>query len=280
MPKVIVYDSSTANAVSSTYILYEQLPGRSLHSIWGGLNAAQRESAAREVAGLLKGLAGLRNKCPGAVSVRNTVFDFKRDVVRVDEMSLLSEPTVGGDGDVPALAGPMSTKELLLDLARHQRSNVGKVGAVPGCDGVWMRVEGMIHSLHEKGVVKGSDPFSLHHPDLSADNVLLSVINSHTVKLTGVLSWENALFAPKFLGMQVPQFLQTGCQGNDSKGSVGVLTAFEEEMGKKWCRVAYQPEMGLARKLWELLVNGMNSSSHVFAAEEVLDKFEKMGVRG
>jgi len=47
-------------------------------------------------------------------------------------------------------------------------------------------------------------------------------------------------------------------------------------MGEEWCSVACRPEMELARKLWAVLLNGVVSGGDVFAAEEVLDEFEKM----
>ncbi|RMZ66823.1 phosphotransferase enzyme family [Pyrenophora seminiperda CCB06] len=271
IPKVVVYDSSTSNALDKSYILYERLPGRSLRSTWASLNAAQRASAARGIAGFIHDLGRLRSKCPGLVSVWNTVFDFKQDVVRVEEMPLSRSPTT--TTGLPPLAAPMSTREFLLDLAKRQQASAVKMG-IPAYEAIWTRIEGMIESLHSLGVIPDAEGFCLHHPNLTADNILIAVLDDRTVKITGFLSWDNALFGPKFLAMHVPQFMPSSGEG---EAVVGVLAAFETVLGVEWCRMANRPELELARKLWGVLLKGMVGSGDVFAAEEILDEFEKVG---
>ena len=271
MPKVVVYDSSPSNALDRPYILYERLPGHSLQSLWATLNTAQRQSAAREIAHFTRDLSQLRSRCPGVISIRNTVFDFKQDVVRVEQMPLSRRcsPITTSYAALPLLAGPMTTRELLLDLAACQRSNAGKMLAgAPVHEHVWTRMQGMIDTLHRRGLIPDSEAFSLLRTQLAADDVLVSVRDEGTVDVTGVLSWGGAVFGPTFLGKQVPGFLLGG--------GVGGLEAFEEVMGEEWCSVACRLEMELARRLWEVLLNGVVGGSDVFAAEEVLDEFEKV----
>ncbi|CAE7001371.1 APH domain containing protein [Pyrenophora teres f. teres] len=285
IPKVTVYDSSTSNALGTPYILYERLPGASLRALWGTLNAAQRQSAARGIASLLCDLQKLRNKCADVVSLRNTVFDFKQDVVRVDEVPLSWSHSSATGGALPPLAEAMSTRELLHDLVKRQRVNA----ETPGSEAVWTRVDAMIEALFERGgVIPDSEPFFLQRLGLEADHVLISVVNDATVKITGVLSWGDVLFGPKFLGAQVPQFLLAGGEGEDWKAYrgdlVGVLAAFEVVMGEEWCQVAYRPETVLAQKLWAVLLNGVVSGHDIFSTEDMLDEFEKItrghGVHG
>ncbi|KAI0579724.1 APH domain-containing protein [Pyrenophora tritici-repentis] len=280
VPKVTVYDSSTSNALSTPYILYERLPGSSLRANWDTLNAAQRQSAARGVASLFCDLQKLRNKCAGVVSPRNTVFDFKQDVVRLEKVPLSrSRSSAAMGGALPSLADAMSTRELLHDLVKRQRNNT----ETPGAEVVWTRVEAMIEALSERGVIPDSEPFFLQRSRLDADHILVSVVDDANVKITGVLSWGDVLFGPKFLGAQVPQFLLSGGGGEIWKAYgeelVGVLAAFEGGMGEEWCKMAYRTETVLAWKLWAVLLKGLVGGCDVFAAEEMLDEFENLGMR-
>ncbi|KAK1918491.1 hypothetical protein P3342_001409 [Pyrenophora teres f. teres] len=195
IPKVTVYDSSTSNALGTPYILYERLPGASLRALWGTLNAAQRQSAARGIASLLCDLQKLRNKCAGVVSLRNTVFDFKQDVVRVDEVPLSWSHSSATGGALPPLAEAMSTRELLHDLVKRQRVNA----ETPGSEAVWTRVDAMIEALFERGgVIPDSEPFFLQRLGLEADHVLISVVNDATVKITGFFLGGTYCSGPSF----------------------------------------------------------------------------------
>jgi aminoglycoside phosphotransferase (APT) family kinase protein len=65
----------------------------------------------------------------------------------------------------------------------------------------------MINKFHSMGLLPDRDLFYLHHADLQPRNLLFTTPTPTTVRLTGILDWDNTLFAPKFMSTRTPFFL-------------------------------------------------------------------------
>jgi hypothetical protein len=142
----------------------------------------------------------------------------------------------------------------------------------------------MIHKLHALKLLPDTEGFCLCQPDLKARNLLFTTPTPSTVRLTGILNWNAAVFAPRFMSTRAPFFLWTD-DGADEWDAVlepedadmkRYKRVFEEVVEAEFVKDAYRPEYVLARGMWRFLAGGIKSGSEMFEAEEVLEKWEEM----
>jgi hypothetical protein len=107
-----------------------------------------------------------------------------------------------------------------------------------------------------------------------------------TVCLTGILDWDSALFAPKFMSTRAPFFLWTDEGVDELEEGDALLESsdaevrdykrvFETVVGEKFCEAAYRPEYIFARRLWRFLVGGIRSGGDAFLAEMLVKEWEE-----
>jgi hypothetical protein len=281
VPKVVVYDATADNALGQAYMLQERLPGQPLSDLWETLNQAQKMSVVRQIARILLDIGKVKNECPGILSLRNTLFDIKRDLVRVEPVSVpLSQLTSS-----TTLSSSQTTREFLLDLCARQRAHAKADGLL--LDKFWTRVVSMIETLHALGFIPDTSSFHFSHEDLYARNIFASVTSRKEVEVTAILDWDHALFAPKFLSTRAPFWLWSGedIDQDDERnvfvepedpGMVELKRCFEEVVGEAFCKDAYMRELVLARGVWTVLLVGRTCGEDVNIVEEVLDEFERL----
>jgi hypothetical protein len=277
VPKVVVCDSTAENALGQAYMLQERLSGQPLSSLYSTLNHAQRLSAIRSTSRIILDLAKVKNRCPGIVSARNTTYDLKRNIVRLEPVPIpRSQHSRSSE-----LATPMTTREFLLDLVSRQHTHA----PFPACTELWDRVNSMINTLHSLGHIPDSDAFHLHHGNLHPRNILVSVASPTEVRISGITDWDSALFAPKFLSSRAPFFAWNGELGGEEedgnalvepsdKGEREIKRYFEEVVGREFLEQAYRAELVLLRRLWHILLRELKNGGDISVLEEVLGEFE------
>jgi hypothetical protein len=281
VPKVVVYDSSADNPLGQAYMLQERLPGQPLSDLWKTLNQAQKLSIVRQIARILLDLRKVKHECPGILSLKNTPFDIKRDLVRVEPVPVpLSQPASSA-----ALSTSQTTRDFLLDLCARQRVHTEADGFC--LDRFWTRVARMIDTLHVLGFIPDTSSFHFSHEDFYPRNILANVISKNEVEITAILDWDHSLFAPKFLSTRAPFWLWSGANVDqedersvfvepEETGLVELKRCFEVEVGEAFCKEAYMREFVLARGLWSVLLMGITCSHDLDVVEEVLDEFEEL----
>jgi aminoglycoside phosphotransferase (APT) family kinase protein len=284
VPHPIITDSGTSNALGRAYMLQNQLPGQSLSFLWPDLTPEQRRSAAHCIATFTRDLHTIKHRCPGVVSVRNTTRDLDADLIKIEPVPMpnSTRPTPY----TATLASPQTTREFLLDLCTRQSAHARELDD-PAFPHVWTGFERMIHKLHNLGLIPDTDAFHFFHPDLQARNLLFTLTSPVSVRLTGVLDWEAALFAPRFMSTRAPFFLWTD-EGSEEEAELDYLVepeeaerrgykrAWEKAMGETAVRDAYRMEVVLARRMWYTLVGGIRSGWDARLAEEVLEMWREL----
>lgn len=279
VPEVVVIDSTPHNTLGKPYMLQQRLPGRPLDELWPMLNHAQRLSSIRAISTLLLDLRKIRNKCPGLISIRNTTYDLKQDLIRTEPIPIPSSSRTAVASD---LSGPQTTKAFLLDLCTRQHIHTS-ASSPPACHALWPRITEMIHKLHDLGLISDSDPFYLYHGDMRPQNLLVELVSNTKVRISGILDWDSALFAPAFMSMQAPFFAWGN--GEDERGALveprddearELKKVFESVVGDEFVKGAYRVELVLARRLWGVLTKGVTCGDDVWLVEDVLEEFAKM----
>jgi hypothetical protein len=287
VPKVVEFDASAQNVLGQAYMLQQRLPGQRLSHLWPTLNQAQRLSAIRAISAMLLDIRKIKSKCPGIISIRNTTYDLKRDLVSTEAIPIPSlQHNCTRANASTSLSELQSTKDFLLDLCARQRA-YAVVAKLPACNDVWDRSSKMIEKLDSLGFMPNSSSYPLHHGDFDPRNLLATITSESKVQITGVMGWDGALFAPAFVSARTPSFLWNGGFGSEGdEGNAlaepedtGLLEAkrtFEEVVGEGFLKEAYSPEGILARRLWHFLVCGFTSGADIFLAEKTVEEFERL----
>jgi hypothetical protein len=286
VPKRVCYDSGTDNALGRAYMVQKRLPGQSLSQLWPKLSLQQRRGAARHIAEIVRDLHKVKNSCAGIISPLNTTHDLNFDLIKIEPVPMSSAASFTILPFNAKLASPQTTRDLLLSLVSRQRA-FGKANDLPSFDDIWTSFISMIDKLHKLGVLPDVDTFHLHHVDLQSRNLFFITPTPSSVCLTGILDWDSALFAPKFMSTRAPFFLWTD-EGADESAEGDVLLdsddaemreykrIFEEVVGENFCSDAYRPEYIFARRLWKFLVNGIRSGGDKFLAKLLVEEWEEM----
>lgn len=134
----------------------------------------------------------------------------------------------------------------------------------------------------------GDNKNCLSHLDLASQNIMVEIRPDNSITVTGVLDFDSAVFAPKFVSCYPPWWLwqdetQPGDALEDESQSnetppdpelVEIKRIFEETVGNDFLRYSYQPQFRLARKLFKIACHGNCSNETWKKIEEFLDEWD------
>ncbi|KAF2026130.1 hypothetical protein EK21DRAFT_74851 [Setomelanomma holmii] len=287
VPHVVTFDSSTDNALGRPYMLQKRLSGASLTELWETLNQDQRKCAVRCIAEVVRDMHKITNRCAGIISARNTPHDLITGFIKLEPLPIGTLVSNSGGGRSifhSPLATPQAPQSFLLSLIQRQRA---QHTGLPPFEHVWTGFTDMINSLADAGLLPDTQPFHLHHADFQLRNLLFVPISPTSVRLSGILDWDCALFAPAFMATRAPFFLWSADDADEldesdaliepeDEGKLELKRVFEEAVGEEFCTDAYRREYVIARRMFYYLVKGVRSGGDVFLAEEVIKEWKEL----
>ncbi|KAH8707080.1 hypothetical protein GQ44DRAFT_831133 [Phaeosphaeriaceae sp. PMI808] len=258
-PRIIAYDRTRENAVKQPYLILERLPGEDLSRLWKTLNMAQKHSIAKQVATFAPTIA-LTNGPLGFPTVSPAVSPTASPT----EKPILAR-------EFPISDGPRnrttSTQEPALTHLLNQiklfRADELKDGM--SFEQVWNGFEVICHALKARGFLDG--PCVLVHPFLChISNIIAAVASDVHADITGVIDWNEAIFAPEFMAYQPPYWMWTSEADlfmKTEKDYVDVEPDTEEGRALKqdfidsateiYLKFAFAPEAVIARQMFPIL---------------------------
>ncbi|KAH7068513.1 hypothetical protein FB567DRAFT_615273 [Paraphoma chrysanthemicola] len=282
VPSVVLFDSTEDNALGKSFMLQKRLAGQPLIELWTSLSQEQRKSAARCIAEVVRDMHKVKHRCAGIISARNTLHDLTTGFLRIEPVPV--EP-IGAGGDIfsTPLATPQTTRNFLLSLIERQRKHTETIRN-PMFDHVWDGFIEITNKLADTGFVPDTDSFHLYHADFQSRNLLFAVTSPTSVRLTGVMDWDSAFFAPKFMSTRAPFFLWSGDDADEldeggavidptDSGKLELKRVFEDVVGEAFYRDSYRREYVLARRMLYFLVKGIRSGGDLFLCEEILEEW-------
>lgn len=123
------------------------------------------------------------------------------------------------------------------------------------------------------------------HLDLlgSSQNIMADIKPDGSLSITGILDWDSATFAPRFVGCAPPMWLWAWDEeGEDEKHANEISSApenqeikriFEETVGDRFLSYAYKPEYRMARELFRFAQSGVRTSTDIEEVEELLKEW-------
>ena len=291
VPAVVSFDATSQNTLEKPYMLQQRVPGTTVNNVWDTLNTTQRCQLAKQLGQVNKTLRTITHQNAGLIEPiidpqRNESFKIVRFEVeqgeREDEEPPEQEPRA-----------PQTTLDVFItQLTRWQASN----GDWPGPTETYPKLLTCVREMDSLGCF-ATQSHCLCHVDLHENNVMISIDpNDLSVKITGVLDWDEAIFAPQFVNCRPPAWLwldeeelQTDEQGYDpwpyempgsgetpnSAEANEIKRTFEENAGgEEYRAMAYGDVFRLGRALWRIAKEGLDGQGQPYkAADKVVEEW-------
>ncbi|KAL6712756.1 hypothetical protein ACLMJK_009694 [Lecanora helva] len=301
VPTVSAVDFSNDNALGRPYVIQHRVPGVDLESVWDTLSPQQRYIIASEVGRLIKTL--LATECPtaGTIEAIKSELGHPTDAARVVPFKLKDTYgellNINADTSPAPELRPQTTLSLLeSNLSCWRNAALTKNDAefifqAPLYQDL-IRVTREMHTLN----LFTPDANCLCHLDLHPRNIMVQIPSASSIHITGILDWDDAVIAPKFVNCQPPGWLWGYDKDTHTENSLlpwpyelegaNALPAtleqrelkgiFDECAGDEYVRLAYGHESRLMRGLFRLATLGLTASWHDVAAERIVREWDEL----
>ena len=289
---VIRFDPTNNNPLKSGYVVQTRLPGISLHSIWDELTHEQRCKVAREIGKIILALQAVTSPTPGIIessSVDNgsqkfsvRPFDIKSPY---DENWKAKIPNCARDEENQT--APQTPEEWFGTqfgrwLAHELLENPAPI-LYWDYQYQFVQVTKQMDSLD----ILGDGYNCLCHFDFAARNIMVQILEDGSLTISGILDWDSAAFAPKFVSCAPPSWLWTEQKHYDAEeGETSsmpftpeqeqIKEAFDDVVGFDYTWLAYKPEYRLARELFYFARHGLQDGEAQKKAVKLLKEWEAL----
>ena len=288
------WDYSCNNPLDSPYVLQNRIEGQSLDKLWPALTHAQHCIIATEVGGVIRKLFSLETNTPGLLGLLardGTPHPLDPFELKNCSGEIFEEP------EEYTLPERQNTHEFLIaQFHRWRAIDLERSGGnITNDIKIW---DGLLKTAQEMNDLSLFPPDignCLCHVDLHPRNIMVVIEPDNSLKVTAILDWDEAMFAPKFVNCLPPLWLwrddaedRVDENGMDpwpyelpGADEIPVLVEkaqlkqiFEECAGAEYRRLAYSERFRLGRVLFYLATKGLVSSENWRAAERVLRDWE------
>ncbi|KAH3966404.1 hypothetical protein HBH70_121860 [Parastagonospora nodorum] len=149
--------------------------------------------------------------------------------------------------------------------------------------------EDLGRALRELSLFNADNDYYLTHMDFEPRNILLHSISNDIASLSGILDWDESVFAPAFLSCRAPSW-RWDFEGDDDEELdesiahvdpqdvelLAIKQAFESAVDAKWLVYAYKTEYRLAREIIRLAITGINSSEGYDVANRIVKEWNEL----
>ncbi|CAF9919341.1 hypothetical protein IMSHALPRED_004598 [Imshaugia aleurites] len=302
VPSVVAKDFSNDNPLESPYLIQDRLAGSDLGILWPDLNHSQRCTIAREVGRVLKSLLALESPVTGYIEA---AFKSKGTVeshivmpfdLRSADGDLFEEPE---EHCLPITGTPRQNQTTLdlfkCQIGRWRAVDVARnAGMVDRTLGLWDEMLKIAEEMNTLGFFTAK-LHCLCHVDLYPRNIMARILPQGSIEVTGVLDWDEAVIAPKFMSCEPPGWLwgfdpddpvpnnlptwpyeRPGA--NDMPSTLekqGLKQIFEEHVGPEYLGLAYGEQFRMSRTLFRVALFGLTSSENYDAADQIISDWAR-----
>ncbi|KAJ4371993.1 hypothetical protein N0V83_003766 [Neocucurbitaria cava] len=281
VPKITSFTLSSNNAIGSPYTIQPRLPGQPKTGL--DLTIPQRISLARDLGSALAEMSQLRSSCPGSLDPAG-ILNGSSHFQTLRFQCPLRNSFRPGSGEPFTPSAPQSVYDFLVSQIARQRAydlTLHREATNP-----WKGLGKITDELNKMGLFH-DDTYYLTHMDLMPRNILVNVTSPTTARLSGIMDWDEAVFAPAFLNCCPPSWLWDfeGDEDLDEKVAnetpadpevQAVKKAFEDAVGSQYLTYAYSTEYRLARTICLLAITGLHSNDETYMARDVIDEWNEM----
>lgn len=310
VPEVKYADFTNNNPLKQSYVIQNRIPGYDLQTrtnptFYLSLNHEQKCTFAKEFALILLELHDIMHPFPGLIEASADSDNDQDFTVRPFDLRSSSgyEPELDLNTKLPFFQvrpfvkdwEPPETPPLEQSTYYFMIAQFGRWKALDlRCDPAsirWSkcydRLVTMAAQMDDLGFL-GNDENCVCHLDLlgAPRNIMADIKSDGLLSITGILDWDSAVFAPRFVGCAPPMWLwawdeeeEDEKHANDTPSHPGdqeIKKIFEETVGDWFLLYAYKPEYRLARELFRFAKAGIRSSTENEEVEELLKEWARI----
>ena len=286
---IIGFDATANNPLDSGYVVQSRLPGVSLNTVWDDLTHDQRCTVAQEIGKIVLALQDVKHSSPGIVEA--SLAEGGSPNFSISPFDIKSPHDVEWRSKIPRrvtkTAIETSTRTP-LDWFGTQfgRWLADELLANPAQILYWdyqIRFVEVAKQMDSLGFL-GDGQNCLCHFDLAARNVMVDISPNGSLSISGIVDWDSAAFAPKFVSCGPPSWLWANQNDYDAEESEENNTPstpeqeqlkelFDDVVGFDWTWLAYEPEYRLARELFYFAQHGLPDSEAAKRADRFLKRW-------
>lgn len=315
VPEVKYMDLTTNNPLKSPYVIQDRIPGHDLQKIghtFPNLSHEQQCTFAKAFGRILSSLHALNHPYPGLIEASAKDDGTYTFTVRPFEAKSFTESeeeagaahrekhfpffAVRPFGVRPKLEEFRTTENakyqqstyyfLLAQFGRWKARDLQIDPATIGWDHQIARLVTAAGQMDRLGFL-GDDQNCLCHLDLnmSPRNIMVDIDKDDALAISGILDWDSAVIAPKFVGCVPPMWIWAWSYDEEEDEREANNTPktpeqqelkhlFEEAAGIEFVKYSYKPEYRLARMLFNLAMNGMNDGTSHYKVDQFLEEWD------
>ena len=284
VPSVVKSDYTTQNALEKPYVLQQRIQGTDLNAVWDSLNTAQRCQIAKKLGEVNKTLRAIKSPVPGLIevvtdansngSITNANGDESFKIIPFEIHKYNSHDVL------PATTEPRAPQSVLdvftQQLTRWEAFETAHDYATDH----WQMLINVVREMDDLGVFT-DQTHCLCHVDLHSGNIMVDIDPANnSIKMTAVIDWDEAIFAPEFVNCRPPSWLwadedtmQTDEDGYDpwphempgaeqvpeSEDDQEIKRVFDENAGgERYMSMAYGEAFRLARGIWRIAKDSLD----------------------
>lgn len=292
-------DFTCDNAVARPFVLQHWIPGRDLELVWDSLSHSQRSIIAEEVGRLIKTLLSVESSFVGTIEASTNGSHTSAELPIIVPFTLRN-----GLGDLIGEMEPDSTIgasdpcKTTLEFFEHCFSRWKKSALAENHGGfdrdviLYDNMLKVVREMNSLGLFK-PDLNCLCHLDLHPRNIMVDIDSDDHIRITSILDWDEAVFAPKLVNCQPPGWLWGYDEDTHTENSLlpwpyelegandipstveqqELKRIFEDCAGLEYPRLAYDHSARLVRGLYRLATLGLGASWDFRAGERIVKEW-------
>lgn len=296
IPTIVAKDFGNENPLEKPYVIQTRISGSDLDRIWDELNHQQRCTVARDLGSVVRTLLSLEAPVTGILEAGPETGDTSgfSNIVPFELQQWGPEGLV-----VPTSVDTISprTRQTTLDFFQTQLG-LWRADAVAEHSDVSVELfDRMLKATREMADLGlfGQYLNCLCHVDIHMGNVMAKIQPDNSLKVTAVLDWDEAVFAPKFFACEplgwiwgyiasdhvdedehlIWPYELAGANDLPSTPEQQELKwIFDEQAGPEYRHLAYDEISRLCRGLSRIAIEGLAASHYYKAANRILKEWE------
>ena len=290
--RVIATDYTSGNLLKRPYVVQIRIPGIDLHSRNHNLTQlthAQQCTFATEFGRILRTMQEMSHNTPGVIEVstnQDTIRNYHVRAFDVDADPFGDNPDLDDISLAAQAPAHCSTLEFFSSQFGRWKTAAKKHNDIIKID--YMKGLAAIATQMNTSGFLGDDKNCLCHLDLNhaPQNIMVNIQDS-TLSISGILDWDSAVFAPRFVGCVPPMWIwawnseeaEDEAHANDipkSPEQQELKQLFEDAVGEEFLRFAYLPQFRIARRLFRFAQQGMSASWHLEDADRLISEWAEI----
>ena len=306
VPEILAVDTTSNNPLDQPYIIQSRIPGHDLDSesqSYPGLSHSQKLMFVYDFCQILLSMQKVQHRCAGQivkisdqgklefgigpfeVFPESTGLETSRSerlpFFKVHPFQFEDQDSTYDNSLDAAAPSPLYFFE--VQFARWRNLELGLDPSELWHTSIWHRLLTAAQQMDEFGCLD-CEYYCLAHYDLEPRNIMVQ-IQSGVPKITGIIDWDMAIFAPDWVSCKPPTWVWNWKNGGNEDEEVAneepltveqqqLKDLFDELVGFDFRYNTYQPHYRLARQLFCFARYGLRSSDLRDEAEKMLGEWE------